>query len=88
MFIILKQVFLIFILIILIIITFSSCSKDRNSIGYECNLLIEDNFVGKLKSDFGTHFILKPDGTLWSWGNNYHGQLGMGAKESSRSIPK
>jgi alpha-tubulin suppressor-like RCC1 family protein len=27
---------------------------------------------------FGTHYALRGDGTVWSWGNDSHGQLGTG----------
>jgi len=80
-----RGLFPFFILIVSTIVILNSCSNDRNPFGCEDNL-IEDNFIGKLESDFGNYAILKPDGTLWTWGNNYNGQLGIGTKESS-NIP-
>lgn len=68
--------------IISIIILLNSCSKDNNPPGDECNIDIEDNFFGKLKSDV-CYAILKPDNTLWTWGFNFNGQLGNGTMESS-----
>ena len=74
------------ILIILTIIILNSCTKDNNLPGDECNIVIEDNLLGKLKSDFGNYAILKPDSTLWTWGINITGQLGIGTEENS-NIP-
>jgi len=37
---------------------------------------------GKAMSDFGSSILLKPDGTLWSWGDNLDGELGLGTEES------
>lgn len=38
-------------------------------------------------SDFGSSILLKPDGTLWSWGENLDGELGQGTEESVK-IPR
>ncbi|MFA7241151.1 MAG: hypothetical protein WC091_13660 [Sulfuricellaceae bacterium] len=39
-----------------------------------------------IASKGGAEFALKADGTLWSWGNNYYGQLGLGDRED-RATP-
>lgn len=78
--------FPVIILIISAIILLNSCTKDKNLPGDECNIVFDDNLLGKLKSDFGSYAILKPDSTLWTWGINLNGQLGIGTEESS-NIP-
>jgi alpha-tubulin suppressor-like RCC1 family protein len=55
-----------------------SCSSPTEPQG-------EDEFLGQLEADVA-HAILKPDGTVWAWGNNGTGQLGNGTLISS-SIP-
>ena len=47
---------------------------------------LPNNFLGQLDSDLA-FAILKPDGSVWTWGNNFTGQLGNGSLESSM-IPK
>ena len=34
----------------------------------------------------GESFVIKSDGTLWSWGGNYSGDLGVGDRQPS-SLP-
>jgi alpha-tubulin suppressor-like RCC1 family protein len=46
------------------------------------SLSISTDLPGKIISDFGANAILKPDGTLWTWGNNFNGELGHGTEES------
>lgn len=80
-----RVLFPVIILIIPIIIILNSCSKDNNLPGDECNIVIEDNLPGKLKSDV-CNAILKPDSTLWTWGKNFTAQLGIGT-EGNSNIP-
>lgn len=70
-------------LVILTSIVLHSCTKDQILPDDDFKIDIEDHLFGKMKSDFGTHAILKPDSTLWIWGMNYSGQLGTGTTESS-----
>lgn len=81
-----KVLFPFYTLIILTIIICSSCSKDDNLPGDGCNIDIENNFIGKLKSDM-CNAILKPDSTLWTWGWNISGQLGI-ETEGNIDIPR
>ena len=39
--------------------------------------------TGQLESDLADNAILKPDGTVWAWGNNFTGQLGDGTMNPS-----
>ena len=81
-----RVLFPVIILIIPTIIILNSCSKDNNLPGDECNIVIEDNLLGKLKSDV-CNAILKPDSTLWTWGSIIAAsQLGTGTEENS-NIP-
>jgi len=80
-----RVLFQVIILIFPTIIILNSCTKDKDLSGDECNIVIEDNLVGKLKSDV-CYAILKPDSTLWTWGINAAGQLGTGIEENS-NIP-
>jgi alpha-tubulin suppressor-like RCC1 family protein len=82
----LRVLFPVNILVIPIIIIWNSCSKDNNPLCDECSIVIENNLLGKFKSDLGNNAILKPDSTLWTWGMNLTGQLGNGTMESS-NIP-
>ena len=59
----LRVLFPVIILIFPTIIILNSCTKDNNLSGDECNIVIEDNLPGKLKSDV-CYAILKPDSTL------------------------
>jgi alpha-tubulin suppressor-like RCC1 family protein len=68
------------IMIISFMIILNSCSKDKNPFDEEFNIVPENNLPGKLKSDFGSYAILKPDSTLWTWGSNWSG---TGTEESS-----
>lgn len=47
---------------------------------------VEDFASGSDRSDGAYAIILKKDGTVWAWGNNEHGQLGDGTRES-REVP-
>lgn len=69
-------------LVMLTVIILYSCTKDQ-ILPDDFKIDMEDHLFGKIKSDFGTHAILKPDSTLWMWGWNYSGQFGNGTKESS-----
>ena len=60
-----------------------SCTKDQIIPDDDFKIDIEDHLFGKMKSDFSTHVLLKPDSTLWMWGMNYYGQLGTGTTENS-----
>lgn len=59
-----------------------SCSICDNSAELECQ---QNNNLGEIVSDF-VHGILKTDGTLWMWGQNYKGTLGIGTLEN-KDIP-
>ncbi|RLD69183.1 MAG: hypothetical protein DRJ29_17775 [Bacteroidetes bacterium] len=70
-------------LVILTSIVLHSCTKDQILPDDDFNIDSEDHLFGKMKSDFGTHAILKPDSTLWLWGMNFSGQFGNDIMESS-----
>jgi len=72
------NILLFFYFINLIIITIS-CSLPTE-------LKEEDKFPNQLQADVA-HAVLKSDGTVWAWGNNWTGQLGNGSLNSS-SIPE
>jgi len=42
--------------------------------------------ITAIATEEGAKFALKADGTLWSWGSNYYGQLGLGDRED-RATP-
>ena len=69
-------------LTLIFVFLFISCSKDKNPIGYGDSLSNGIDFAGKIRFDFGSHAILKPDGTLWTWGNNWNSELVHVTKES------
>jgi len=41
-----------------------------------------------LANSFGATFAIKADGTLWTWGSNSEGQLGIGAANDTRAPVK
>ena len=43
----------------------------------------ENKNVLKVENGYGTGIALKTDGTVWSWGNNNYGQLGIGGNENA-----
>lgn len=57
----------------------SSCTTEKNPFKYSD---ISVYPLGKAVFDFGSYLVLKPDGTLWSWGKNSDGELGRENKES------
>lgn len=77
-----KTVFPVIFLIILTSIILHSCTKDQ-IIPDDFKIDMEDHLFGKIRSDFGTQAILKPDSTLWMWGLNFNGQLGTSTLENS-----
>jgi len=78
-----RPVFADIFLISLISILLHSCTKDQIFPQDDFIVDNEDHLFGKMKSDFGSHAILKPDSTLWIWGWNLSGQLGNATRESS-----
>ena len=70
-------------LAILTSIVLHSCTKDPILPDDDFKIDTEDHLFGKMKSDFGTHVLLKLDSTLWIWGWNFSGQLGTGTNENS-----
>lgn len=44
------------------------------------------DFKSRLGVGRGSYFVLKSDGTVWTWGNNYSGQLGDGTN-SNKILP-
>ncbi len=70
-------------LAILTSIVLHSCTKDQILPDDDFKIDTEDHLFGKMKSDFGTHVLLKLDSTLWIWSWNFSGQLGTGTNENS-----
>ena len=70
-------------LAILTSIVLHSCTKDQILPDDDFKIDTEDHLFGKMKSDFGTHVLLKLDSTLWIWSWNFSGQLGTGNNENS-----
>ena len=52
-------------LVILTSILLHSCTKDQVLPDDDFIIDMGDHLLGKMKSDFGTHAILKPDSTLF-----------------------
>ena len=78
-----KVVFSGFFLAILTSILLHSCTKDQVLPDDDFIIDMGDHLFGKMKSDLGSHAILKPDSTLWIWGMNFSGQLCNDVMESS-----
>lgn len=53
-------------------------------------LLAADAFVtnAQLKTGLDTSYLLKSDGTVWSWGKNDRGQLGLGSAGAAVNRPQ
>lgn len=58
-------------LILGLLLFFNTCNSPTEIIS------LPFNSEGQIESDMD-NAILKPDGTVWTWGNNYSGQLGNG----------
>jgi len=43
--------------------------------------------MGMVSAGYNHFLVLKPDGTVWAWGNNSYGQLGIGQFDSGTSSP-
>ena len=71
-----------YLVIILTGLLLHSCTKDEIQ-SDDFKIDVDDQPFGKMRADFGTTAILKPDSTLWIWGENWSGQLGTGDLESS-----
>jgi uncharacterized repeat protein (TIGR02543 family) len=69
-----KRIYSILIAVVMVLFTIPSVAVAYSSAG---NLAIGDNFM----------VALKQDGSLWTWGNNASGQLGLGTTAVSQATP-
>ncbi|NQT62931.1 MAG: hypothetical protein HQ556_08250, partial [Candidatus Marinimicrobia bacterium] len=67
-------------LIVLLSITILVACQNPQSTEVE----IPQGFEGQLETDID-YAIVKPDGTLWTWGGNWTGQLGHGSMSPSET---
>ncbi|SEC00598.1 hypothetical protein [Paenibacillus sp. GP183] len=61
-------------------------SQIRNSNDVPLFKKIDNNVWSDLSAGSNHLLVLKPDGTLWSWGNNGNGELGIGTNNSSKTL--
>jgi len=47
----------------------------------------EDRSITSLAAGFGTSFVTLDDGSMWGWGSNYKGRLGINSTASQQSTP-
>lgn len=66
-----------------LLVVFISCSKSINAPDVPSS--VAQTSYGQLSNDF-VSAILKPDGTIWTWGFNYLGTLGNGST-TNNDIP-
>ena len=61
---------------------------DGNPTNLTSSLKLADGNVTAISASGDTTLFVKSDGSLWGWGNNYSGQLGLGAKSQHQTLTK
>ncbi len=68
--------------ILLLAFSFMLSSCGKNPVGPAPDPNFENKSTSQIVSSF-VHAVLKPDGTVWTWGHNFFGTLGNGTTENS-----